>query len=526
MTTRREGKITLRLLAGTLAAAGGFVAGAIAQDASVSDSVRCALVEESRAAIEIGDEARANRLLDELALRDPGTLVLPYLRGRLLESEGRWGEALVVYSLTLVERAPELSREWMRLLSGRWAWAGWNRDEARLRESADHALDEQPGRCIVFPLEPLILDEGGRGQREQLDALGTAAAAWIIATLAPRADGEVLSLHSAFRLLRRATPQAQDAGSFVGEEPMPPVTTQQGVARRLAAMTPQAPPPWGAQAAVPRYLTIDAAASPGQIERALAHFQVEHDLVPTGILNPETQVALERAYREARLRQASAGPVFGGNDPLRAAANRLGASALLTGTIERLDSGDLRWNAVWVAAADGALLSEPAAGLLPATRFAQAWEIMTGRIAALSPNCVDSALCASSVVGAPSREGALAFGHGVHFLENGQTREAAITFRRSADSGGGPLAEWSAMAWGLAQTEMQRLEAVLIEDAMFGRPQVPADLLRAEGDVLARGVQSCSRGRFLGQGDWLAGQTLRSLPYGGWIEVVGSVEDP
>ena len=492
------------------------------------DSSWGALLWQARAAIEMGDGARAHGLLDELVERIPQSPVPAYLRARLFEGEGSWKQALETYRPLLGAPRASLTADWIRLLSGRWVRASWERDEAELRAARESPLASTAGRCLIFPLEPLILGETASAGREELRALGIAASAWISAALAPRTKGEVLSLHSALRLLGGARPQASALEPLPGGETIPPITTLQGVARRLAGIAPKAAPPWAAGAPVAgRYFPSGTTTpSADAVARALSHFQSEHDLVPTGILDPETRVALERAYREAQVRQAVPAAVAPGADPLRAAAARLGAEMLLTGTLEPLASGDLRWNAAWVAVSDGALLSEPIAGLLPAGHFAEAWALMVRRAVEASP-----ILEAAGAFGPPApeplgREAALAYGQAVSALESGEIRDAVRLFRRSAGTGGGSLAEWSEVAWGVSPEGMDRLERSLLREAILGPRQVSLGDLCAGSLFLARGLFVPVAARRSAAGDWSAGQTLPLLPFRGWLEVTGSVEAP
>ncbi|MCK4414886.1 MAG: serine/threonine protein kinase [Candidatus Eisenbacteria sp.] len=89
-------------------------------------------------------------------------------------------------------------------------------------------------------------------------------------------------------------------------EPMPPVTSLPEAARRLAILKPQGPPPWAPDAPPPEHYLTEAqgAGRPEEIARALAHFQSEVGLAPTGTLNPETRLALERSYREPEAQPA------------------------------------------------------------------------------------------------------------------------------------------------------------------------------------------------------------------------------
>jgi len=125
-------------------------------------------------------------------------------------------------------------------------------------------------------------------------------------------------------------------------------------------------------------------------------------------------------------------------------------------------------------------------------------------------------------VEAPTEEGALAYGRALLFLEEGRSEDAAALLRRSSRSGGGALAAWSALAWGTSGESAQRLEDRLLDEAALGPLAVSSASLRGEGVILARGMIGPRPGTQ--RGDWLSGQTLRSLPYQGWIVVSGTVE--
>lgn len=499
---------------------------AASASASESEASWETLFARARASIELGDGARARALLDELSAIRPGSVETSYLLARLLEREGRWAEALEIHGRLLTEDQDALSDEWIELLAARWARAHWERDEVRLRDAASRAVDPVAGRCIVFPLEPLILDESSRRDREDLAALGAAAAAWVIAALSVESGGEALSLHSALRLLGRVEPGSRAGASRAGEEDLPPVTTMQGVARRLAAIAPAGPPSWAPDEAAPaRYLVPGGTeATAEQVASALAHFQGEHDLAPTGISDPGTQAALERAWRDSRAHAVPATPFATGADPLRAAAARLGAESLLTGTLEPLPGGEIRWNAAWVRASDGALLSPPLAGTIVPAHFQEAWDLLVRRIvSAWLTVRGDDASIALGTPAAPTEEGARAYGRAMLFLEAGRNEEAAILLGRSSRAGGGPLADWSALAWGMSASAAERIEKKLLDEAMLGPLGVSPALLRQQGSLLSRGLIGPPPAG-VPTGDWLSGQTLRSLPFEGWIVVTGSLE--
>jgi len=484
-----------------------------------------ARIEETVAAIEMGDEDRARVLLDELADEQPDHHLPPYWRARLLERQGLWEEALGYYGDLLIDRRAELSVPWIHLLSGRWIRASRHRDEARVRSALSGTpMGKVANRCLVLPLEPLVIEAGPDLVREELEALGTAISAWVVAKLAQQDTGEVLSLHAAFLLGRRSVPEAPPAG-LADREALPPVTSLPGAAHRLAALTPQGPPPWAPDDPPPEHYLAEAlsAGRAGDIARALAHFQSEVGLAPTGILDPETRLALERAYREARAQRSA--PVLAGRvtDPLSAAASQIGATAMMTGTLEPLPSGGVRWNVAWIEVDGGALLSDPVIGLLPPAHFRDAWNLMLDRIVAAAPLCGSDQPCVAPGPRAPTRDGALFFGRGMHLLEAGQVGDGVAFFKRSARSGGGALAEWLATAWGISEAKLDRIERDLVEVAILGPLETSWSSLRATGDLLAGRILAVDGGGSAVDG-WLHGEAFRSMPTLGWLRVTGRLE--
>ncbi len=491
-----------------------------------ADSSWPALVGRADAAIGIGDGENARLLLDRLDQARPSDPLPVYLRARLLEREGAFQAALGQYGALLGGRPEALPPDWIGLVAGRWVRAGWERDEAQLR-AMEGGPAGRPDRCVVFPLEPLVL-AGEDDARNEVDALGVAAAAWVIADLAPRVQGEIASLHAGYRLLRRAAPprKARVADTLPEDSSIPPVTTLSGVARRLEGMEPKGAPPWAPEGARPsRYLVMPSSGMPSAdaVARSLAHFQSEHEIAPTGVLDAETRVALERAYRDSRATSLPRGLVVEpGTDPLRAGAVRYGAAWLLTGTMEPLASGDVRWNAAWVSTADGTVVSPPIAGVLPRAHFPEAWQLMIDRITEASPFSPGPRVLGEREA-PPEREAAVAYGQAMLLLEAGQTAEAVRLFRHSAKQGGGALARWAAASWGISPESMYGLERRLIGEAIHGPRRVPAADLRLESLRLAQGLPGLAVGGRSLAGDWLAGQPLASIPFSGWLSVGGRV---
>lgn len=502
---------------------------------SATSTTWAAQTREAVTALELGDRRRVRRAIRAMEEERPHHPLPGYFRARLAETDAAWGEALRHYQEILGSPATAHSSEWRRLVTGRWVRARRCYDEGRVRAAMARPGSQsvRPGRCLVLPLEPMLLEDSGGAQAEELEALGLAVASWVIAGLARVSGAEPVGLHAVF-LLKRA--MAARGGPIEGgagiepaaeDEPAPPITTILGAAHRLASLAPAGAPPGRPEGERPaRYL--EGALSGEWTEsaaRSLAHFQAEHGLPATGILDPETRRTLERAYRKARRTISVPPPEEGWHDPSLAMGQLLGAKAVLTGTLESQGPETVRWNVAWVSPEDGSLLADPIEGVLPTAHFREAWDRMLRLMVEGSPPCSRSAECARiTMPEPPERGGALDCGLALQLVEEQSWEEAAFLFERAVRNGAGERASWYAAAWSTTPEELDVLERSRVREAIFGTPRLEAGLLQRESLLLTyhifRGFpEEAAAGPGIG---WDSGLTY--FPEMGWISVIGELE--
>jgi hypothetical protein len=487
---------------------------------------------EAQKALELGDREgvlAAVRGLEELRPRDP---LPPYLRARVAEHDGFWNMAALHYRKIFVSPDIDPSPEWSRLAAGRWVRVRRYLGEARVRAmmAAPDSQARQPGLCLVLPFEPMLLGEGAAAPDLNLEALGVAAASWVVGALAQAPGVEPVELSTAFLLREFAGSRGAHRGRLVAlapeEETAPPITTTWGVAYRLEHLVPNGPAPWAPQEDPPAYYLEDAppgAWSP-EAARALAHFQSEHDLAPSGNLDPQTRRRLEQAYRQHRgVLTATPAPAW--SDPIQAMGHLVGADGVLTGTLESRQPGSVHWNVAWISSRDGRLLSRPLDGILPAAHFGDAWARMIRRIVAAAPGYAppgDGAEIAVPEI--PNLEGLQDYGNALLLVEDLRGAEAALLFKRAAARGAGERALWYAMAWSHGPEELGQLEEELMSEAIYGRPRFNAVLLERESLPLAGGAV-----RHIPPGASSVATLPQSVPLThaprtSWIHVSGRVE--
>ncbi|MCK4304626.1 MAG: hypothetical protein KAY24_10355 [Candidatus Eisenbacteria sp.] len=495
-------------------------------------------VRQAQTALELGDRDGSLTAIDALDAARPSSPLPPYLRARLAESGGAWAEACIFYQEVFASPERESTPEWIQLAAGRWVRAQHKIGESRLRAvmAEPDSQRQHAGRCLILPLEPLILGEQDASQEAQLRVLGVAAAAWINAALTQMPGMSAVDIHTASLLTRVLASRGArvTAGSFLKplmeECSAPPVTTTLGVSYRLAKLAPSAPPPWTPEATRPAHYLV---ASPSgewtdEAARALAHFQAEHDLAPTGNLDPQTRLALEGAYRRDNQRLLATSPGGGWTDPAQVAARLLGAEALLTGTLEAAGSNVIRWNVVWVSPEDGSSLSASIDGVLPAAHFQEAWVRMVRMILKALPACAAQGDCSDLVVAeTPDHEGLLAYGNAVLLTgDEEHPEDAAFYFRQAARRGAGDRARWYAMAWSATPKALDALERRLVQETILGRPRFEVRFLRSQSLSLAGGLLRHPLPEPVSGPLLLRDPGLTYFPRTSWLKVIGRAEGP
>jgi len=476
-------------------------------------------------ALELGDREVARAALTALLDGDPTDTAGLYLLARLDAQGGRWEEAMARYHLLLTSDEPRPGRDWSRLIAARWVRARAERDAARVRSALLRETPPPPvaGRWLVPPLEPLLVAEETPQARADAAALGAAAAEWLIRALNPPGDPLLPSLQEAL-LLRRgqvafsgAAPESPDSG-------VPPVSTVEGIAHRLAFLEPAGPPPWAPAAERPaRYLSAQhGAGAAREIADAVAHFQGEQGLAPTGVVDAETRRLLERAFREARARRTLRARLLPGDDPQLVAARLTGAELTLAGTIEPLAEGGWRWEAAWIAAADGTVRGQPVSGTLSRRLFGESWARMIAAVAGALPAGPPPGRPLLPEEEIPACEGAIHYGRALLALHAGETEAAAGLFALADRAGAGTAAGWFAQAWGLEGDAQAGLEARLLEEALRGPRGVGGDRLRLAGGLLAGDLLSGIGSARAPAIEQRAG--LSALPDRGWLRVSGRLE--
>ena len=490
-----------------------------ARAARDSETDWSAWVQEATTALQVGDDETARLAITRLQRLRPEDPLPAYLEGRQLERMGRRGEAADRYRAVILECGSSLAPEWVELLSGRWVRAARRGDEDWVRSALEQETPPAsvPGRHLVLPFEPLQVEEATAAQREELVALGHAAAYWVISAWSADSPGEAIGLHAAL-LLRQGQVPPEPGRDPQSETTLAPVTTLMGAALRLQELEPAGPPPWAPDAARPeRYLEPESVGERvTAVASALAHFQSEHGLAPSGVLDAATRQSLERAYRTQKAKRAARARPPATADPALAAARLAGAETALTGTIEAISGGDVRWSAAWISARDGSLLSVPLSGLLPQAHFAEAWDHLVRSIRAAAPG----ADTAAPRLPSPTREGAVSFGRALQLVEPGRARSASEMFRRAARAGAGSIARWLADAWSPSEDLLLRWEEELLEREIHGPQRLDPAWVTEETRFLGRRL--VDPGRAAASLERPAG--LAFLPEQGWLQIIGHVE--
>jgi hypothetical protein len=499
-----------------------------AQTGATAEAAASGCLRRAVDALEIGDRAGAESEITGLLAVAPGNLAGIYLRAHLAADAGDWESAFEDYQRLLTQHRDELTDEWFRLVSGRWVRARHARDAMRARAALarEEAPPPIPGRTLVLPLEPLLLGESAPEVRGELAAIGGAIAAWVIRGLGEERGPIPPTYHEAALLRLGQVPlDAVSPRAAWGAEAVPPVSTLEGAAYRLRLLEPQGPPPWATnEARATRYLAVDVGREQArEISRAVAHFQSEHALSPTGILDPETRGALERAFRDARAQRTTRAPATPGDDPVLGAARLAQVDVVMTGTLEPLDAGSLRWDVAWVSASDGRLLGEPVSGVLSRRLFQEAWQRMLELILAAHPRAAGEGGTAPAQA-APAYEGAVFYGEALGALEAGEPAQAADLFARADRAGAGSSAAWLAGAWGITEAQLVQTETRLLHAAILGPMRIAPASLRTLSAWLARdlGLSPSAPGR--DALDLEQRGSVADYPGQGWLQVKGHIE--
>ncbi len=406
-----------------------------------------------------------------------------YVRGLRAQQQGHWIEALAAYQELAL--AGNLEPSVLRLVAARWVRA----DLEVQRLIASEALRGVPGdqwEFLLLPFEPV-----GRGDppevRALLEELGAAAAWWLERSLISCKAGRpvplvsALLVHGALRGSASASRLLREAGA-AAQEVAPPVNTLPGVLFRLSRLEPAGPPPWEPGGTVPEHYWKGGNSEErgGKISKAIAHFQYEHGLEPTGALDAATRAALEGAYREM---QAKGGPVLEvpgqpAADPAAVAARRLGTRAYLAATMSLMEDGSMAWSAVWMDTSGTEVLSQPLAGRFvlaagsKAQGFEAGWKQMISAIISAVPGATRTELPADCMEKPMSLIRTRAAGRALLDLAEGRRDAAQEAFRRVVGASGGGV-DWYAEGWSMEELEME-----LAEDAFLGRPIPRLERLR------------------------------------------------
>lgn len=505
----------------------GMIGAALCSSAGWAAEVDSPWAHQARAASEDLAAGNWDRLASDAAALealDPDDPLPTYLRARLAEHEGRWRDALDGYRRVIAQADEADGAAWEHLAAGRWVRVSRELNQSRVATvlAQSESVEARSGRCLVLPLEPI-----GRGpvdEEQDLEALGIAAAHWIIASLAQLEGAEPVDLPVALELRRALAPGARSAvRTPSAEAPLPPVTTILGVTSRLASLTPRHPAPGIGGETPAHYLLAAPTGEWTQLHaQALAHFQYEHDLPASGIPDPESRRSLEEAYQADLRRQIAAGPRRDLTDPTREMARLLGATSLLTGTVQEVEDGAIRWNVAWIAAADGSLIAPSLAGSLPREGFRIAWGHMLDHIMVSSQLCTPGTNCLPAQISPTlTRDGAQDYGRALLAVEEGEGSMAAGFFASAAANGAGQWAEWFAMAWRDDAQGLVALEHERFEREIFGPLLLAPGLLRAEGLILSGGLMG---GR--GAVEIPRDPGISYAPTTGWLRIEGRIVIP
>ncbi len=491
-------------------------------------------------AIELQDRTRlepALDRLDQLSGQDP---IAQYLHGRLAEQDGAWQRAMLAYQAVLTGPGLLDEDQWIQLAAGRLVRARQIFQETQVHEllRAESPPEPARGRLLVIPPEPIMMEEDPAGRETELEAVGISIASWVVGSLAQVPGTRPVDLHVTFLLSSSLGPQGE-VGFTPTERPQeslpqaPPINTILGVAHRLANLSPTGPPPGAPEAPVPaRYLNQTPAGKwSDALAQALSHFQSEYDLPPSGMLDPASRQALQQAFREAALRPQLPTPTPSQRsltyvDPGQGLGTLLGAEAVLSGTLEPLSGGQVRWNLAWVSPDEGSLLSPPLAGVLTPGQFQASWTQMIRQILLYSPACENRAACEGiELPPPPTSTGARAYGEAMLAIEAEAYGPGASLFQQAAGEGAGDRAAWYGMAWKLSVDELSTLEQRLLSRIAHGVPRVPAGQLLRVSRSLAGGLIRPGSGQ-PSRSAWTGGDALSYFPEDSWIRIAGTVEGP
>lgn len=508
--------------------------------AQAPEEARRACAQAALDAIELQERALLEPALERLEKESPQDPVGQYLRGRLAEQDAAWQTAMLAYQAVLAATGLPDEQQWTRLAAGRLVRARQIFQETQVHELLRAESPPAPtrGRLLVIPPEPIMMEENLPERETELEAMGISIASWVIGSLAQVPESRPVDLHVTF-LLGGSLGRQGEMGITPAERPQsslpqaPPINTILGVAHRLAHLSPTGPPPGAPEAPVPpRYLNQPPAGKwSNELAQALSHFQAEYDLPPTGMLDPASRQALEQAFRKASIRPQLPTPTprqrsLSYADPGQGLGILLGAEAVLSGTLEQVSGGQVRWNLAWVSPDEGSLLSPPLAGVLTPNQFQASWTQMIRQILIYSPACEDPAACEGiELPPPPTRTGARAYGEAMLAIEAEAYGPGASLFQQAAGEGAGERAAWYGMAWELSAAELSGLEQRLLGRIAHGVPHVPAGQLQRVSRSLASGFIRLGSGGPSGSA-WTGGDALSYFPEDSWIRVGGTVEGP
>ncbi len=491
-------------------------------------------------AFSLHDMDQVQRARESLAAVDPHDSLVRYLQGRLAERDGEWREAMGGYQQVMKSPGQVDAAQWVELAAGRLVRARQLHQEKQVAAllGAGEYPPSTTGYLLILPPEPIALGSTRQKDADRLEAVGVSIASWVIGSLAQIPGARPVDLHETFLLqasLRPAgkpTPLSAPARRPVeGHQGAPPLNTILGISYRLSQLVPQGPPPETPEAKIPaRYLDATPTGQWSQeLSAALGYFQAEHDLQPTGLLDPASRQALEQAYRQSLQRPSLPRPdprdrSLSLADPAQGLGRMLGVEAVLSGTLERTDDKHVRWNMAWLAPEDGGLLSPPLAGVLVRDQHAASWAQMIRQIIMYSPVCQDPASCDElSIPPAPNEVGARLYGEAMLAIEAEAYATASRLFRQAAREGAGERAAWYGMAWQHDARGLDRLERELLVRLAHGAPVVFGPHLERVGWALAGGLVSHGPGSRAGT-SWTGGTPLTYFPETGWIRITGNLE--
>lgn len=271
--------------------------------------------------------------LRDLMQRDPSARWM-YLTGRLEESRARWWESWRWYA----RAASQDEEPWSRLAAARWV-----RLELRLPVTEDTRADV----WAVFPIQPL-------GRSPQESAVARSLTHYLVRHLNGASMVRALGPRQLVRL---------KVGPSFSRGALPPAHTPAGMAARLSLL----PAPESQR--VP-YLDPSRSEDELALEGAIARFQTQERLTPTGRPDGPTAVALERALTSWLARETTRWTP----EETEQAARLAGAQRILQGSLQELPEGGFRWTLALVDGERGAVVAGPYEGWLTEGRFGLEWD--------------------------------------------------------------------------------------------------------------------------------------------------------